>query len=99
MAFGTRSGIPEFQFNEVQPRTPQTPSSFSQIGNNTAAFTNFLTSVYKSETLLEPVELLGVYSSSEMLDKGIYMKLVDVFPLQHSILVWVDTTTPLRNSN
>jgi NIMA (never in mitosis gene a)-related kinase len=98
MAFGTRYGIPEFQFNEI-PRTPQTPSTFSLVGNNTAAFTNFLTSVYRSETLLDPVELLGVYSSNEMLDKGIFMKLIDIFPLHHGMLVWVDTTTPLKNSN
>lgn len=98
MAYGTRYGIPEFQFNDV-PRTPQTPSSFSQVGNNTAAFTNFLTSVYRSELLLEPVELLGVYSSNEMLGKGIHMKLVDIFPLYHGILVWIDTTTPIKNSN
>lgn len=97
IAFGTRYGIPEFHFNEVPP-TPQTPSTFSQIGNNTAAFTNFLTSVYKSETMLDPTELLGLYSSADLLEKGIYVKLVDVFPLQHSILVWVDTTTPLKAS-
>lgn len=95
IAFGTRQGIPEFQVDDI----PKTPSTFSQVGNNTAAFTNFLTSVYKSETILEPVELLGVYSSAEMLEKGIYMKLVDVFPLQYGVLVWVDTTSPLRNSN
>lgn len=98
VGWGTRYGIPEFHFNEVPP-TPHTPSSFSHIGNNTAAFTNFLTSVYKSETMLEPTELLGLYSSNEHLEKGIYLKLVDVFPLQHSILVWVDTTTPLQTSN
>lgn len=97
IAWGTRYGIPEFHFNEVPP-TPQTPSTFSQIGNNTAAFTNFLTSVYKSEAMLDPTELLGLYASNDLLDKGIYMKLVDVFPLQHSILVWVDTTTPLKTS-
>ncbi|CAG9804191.1 unnamed protein product [Chironomus riparius] len=96
MAFGTRQGIPEFQ---VDSEVPKTPSTFSQIGNNTAAFTNFLTSVYKSETLLEPVELLGVYSSTEMLEKGIFMKLVDIYPLHYGVLVWVDTTTPLRTSN
>lgn len=95
VAFGTRYGIPEFHFNEVPP-TPNSPSSFAQIGNNTAAFTNFLTSVYKSETMLEPTELLGLYSSAELLEKGIYLKLLDVFPLQHSVLVWVDTTSPLK---
>jgi NIMA (never in mitosis gene a)-related kinase 8 len=87
MAFGTRYGIPEFNFSEVPP-TPRTPSTFSQFGNNTAAFTNFLTSVYKSESMVDPTELLGIY-----------LKLIDVFPLQHSILVWVDTTTPLKASN
>lgn len=95
--FGTRFGIPEFHFNEVPP-TPKTPSTFSQIGNNTAAFTNFLTSVYKSETLLEATEILGLYSSNDLLDQGIFLKLMDIFPLQHSSLVWVDTTTPLKTS-
>ena len=99
MAFGTRYGIPEFHFNEVPP-TPRTPSSFSQFGNNTAAFTNFLTSVYKSESMVDCTELLGLFSSADLLDKGVFLKLVDVFPLQRdSILVWVDTTTPLKNSN
>jgi NIMA (never in mitosis gene a)-related kinase 8 len=98
MAFGTRYGIPEFNFSEVPP-TPRTPSTFSQFGNNTAAFTNFLTSVYKSESMVDPTELLGLYASSDLVDKGIYLKLIDVFPLQHSILVWVDTTTPLKASN
>jgi NIMA (never in mitosis gene a)-related kinase 8 len=99
MAFGTRYGIPEFNFNEVPPVTPRTPSSFSQFGNNTAAFTNFLTSVYKSESMINPTELLGLYSSSDLIDKGIWLKLIDVYPLQHSILIWINTTTPLRNSS
>jgi NIMA (never in mitosis gene a)-related kinase 8 len=99
MAFGTRSGLPEFHFNEIPPTPATSRSSFSQISNNTVAFTNFLTSVYKSETILEPIELLGLFSSPEMIDKGIYMKLVEIFPLQHSILVWIDTTTPLKLSN
>lgn len=88
MSFGTRYGFPV--------DVPQTPGSFSQVGNNTASFTNFLASVYKSEEILEPVEVLGVYSSHEMLQGGIYMKLVDIFPLQHGTLVWVDTNTPIR---
>lgn len=91
MAFGTRYGI--------SAEAPQTPSSFSLIGNNTAAFTNFLTSVYKSEEILEPEELLGVYSSNELVQKGIFMKLADIFPLQHGMLVWVDTNTPIKTSN
>jgi NIMA (never in mitosis gene a)-related kinase 8 len=91
MLFGTRYGFPV--------EVPQTPSTFSQIGNNTAAFTNFLTSVYKSEEILQPLELLGVYSSTEMLQKGIFMKLCDIFPLQHGILVWVDSNSPIRTTS
>lgn len=99
MTFGTRFGIPEFHFNEIPP-TPEIPtSSFSQFSNDTVAFTNFLTSVYKREMILEPTPLLGLYSSPEMLQNGIYMKFVDIFPLQHSLLVWIDTTTPLRITN
>jgi NIMA (never in mitosis gene a)-related kinase len=48
--------------------------------------------------MVDPTELLGLYASSDLVDKGIYLKLIDVFPLQHSILVWVDTTTPLKAS-
>lgn len=88
MAFGTRYGFPA--------DVPQTPGSFSHVGNTTAAFTNLLASVYRSEDILEPIEVLGVYSSQEMLQSGIYMKLVDIFPLQHGTLVWVDTNTPIR---
>ena len=53
-----RYGIPDI--NEP-PLTPQSSAvaNFSNIGNSTAAFTNFLTSVYKSEVLLNPTEILG----------------------------------------
>lgn len=95
MSFGTRYG-----FSATTSQTPQTPASFSIIGNNTAAFTNFLTSVYKSEEILEPTEILGVYSSSEMMQKGIFMKLIDIFPLKaHGMLMWINTNTPLKTSN
>lgn len=98
LVFGTRLGIPEFQINEIPP-TPDNAASFSQISNNTLAFTNFLTSVYRREIILEPKELLGLYSSSEMLRKGIYLKFLEIFPLEHSILISIDTTAPLRISH
>lgn len=98
LIFGTRLGIPEFQINEIPP-TPDQAASFTQISNNTIAFTNFLTSVYRRETITEPKELLGLYSSPEMLKKGIYMKFQDILPLEHSILISIDTTAPLRISN
>lgn len=86
-----------------------------ELGNSTAAFTNFLASVYKSELVLEPQDILAwvvmfhliwcnkierfnafrLYSSPEQLDKGYYVVVNDIFPLPHSVLVLVDTTTPL----
>lgn len=40
------------------PKEPQSQVDL-ELGNNTAAFTNFLASVYKSELILEPQDLLG----------------------------------------
>lgn len=40
-----------------------------------------------------------MFASSKNLQKEIYIKLMDVVPLPHSILVWVDTTTPLVTTN
>lgn len=36
-----------------------TPNGDLELGNNTAAFTNFLASVYKSELIKEPVDILA----------------------------------------
>lgn len=98
MIFGTRLGIPEFQINEIPP-TPDQATSFTQVSNNTIAFTNFLTSVYRRETIIQPKELLGLYSSSEMLEKGIYIKFQEILPLEQCILISIDTTAPLKISN
>lgn len=98
LIFGTRLGIPEFQFNEIPPIS-EASSSFTQISNNTVAFTNFLTSLYRREVILKPKEFLGLYSSSFMQEKGVYLKFSDFLPLQHSILVSVDCTVPLKITN
>lgn len=63
--WGTRSGIP----NKVDFLKKPSDASFSknsksskvnfELGNSTTAFTNFLTSVYKSELILEPIDILA----------------------------------------
>ncbi|XP_053686919.1 serine/threonine-protein kinase Nek8 [Sabethes cyaneus] len=94
--WGTRLGIPEADVN-----TSATEASSSRIsdnlsiGNSTTAFTNFLSSVYKYETVLDPIDILALYSSKEQQDKGSFVKLVDIQPLLHSVLIIVDTTCPL----
>ncbi|CAO1402354.1 unnamed protein product [Diamesa serratosioi] len=89
--WGMRYGIPDLN----EPPQSTAVEHFSHIGNSTAAFTNFLTTVYKSEFLFNPTEIFGMYASDKNLQKGIYIKLKEVLPLTHSILVWIDTTTPL----
>ncbi|XP_055923488.1 serine/threonine-protein kinase Nek8 [Eupeodes corollae] len=94
--WGTRNGIPEIQQNgNGNSENHQTDI---EMGNNTAAFTNFLASVYKSEVILDPIDILALYSSKEQFDKGYYVEVNNIYPLPHSILVLVDTTTPLISS-
>lgn len=62
--WGMRSGIPDK--NEDASRIDnkknldgsEKPNSF-ELGNSTAAFTNFLASVYKSELILDPIDILA----------------------------------------
>ncbi|TMW47499.1 hypothetical protein DOY81_007429, partial [Sarcophaga bullata] len=71
--WGTRNGIPEMSegsSTDIQETEVQNHQMDLELGNNTAAFTNFLASVYKSELVLEPQDILGLYSSPEQLDKG-----------------------------
>ncbi|KAI8118222.1 hypothetical protein FF38_08544 [Lucilia cuprina] len=96
--WGTRNGIPEIaegSSTDIQETEVQQQPMDLELGNNTAAFTNFLASVYKSELVLDPQDILGLYSSREQLEKGFYVVVNDIFPLPHSVLVLVDTTTPL----
>ncbi|KAL5281254.1 hypothetical protein ACFFRR_004955 [Megaselia abdita] len=101
--WGTRYGIPEndFSLNNMRRysqnllKESMQKSTDLEIGNNTAAFTNFLTSVYKAEAILKPSEILALYSSEEQLDMGNCVVLKEFYPLHHSILVLVDTTCPL----
>ncbi|XP_019892346.2 serine/threonine-protein kinase Nek8 [Musca domestica] len=96
--WGTRNGIPgisEGSLADEQETELQQHQMDLELGNSTAAFTNFLASVYKSELVLEPQDILALYSSPEQLDKGYYVIVNDIFPLPHSVLVLVDTTTPL----
>ncbi|XP_034128288.1 serine/threonine-protein kinase Nek8 [Drosophila guanche] len=97
--WGTRNGLPEIGSSSSGLGLEVcTPNSDMDLGNNTAAFTNFLASVYKSELILEPVDILALYSSKEQCERGYYVQVHDVYPLAHSVLVLVDTTTPLISS-
>uniref|UniRef100_A0A1B0DJM5 non-specific serine/threonine protein kinase n=1 Tax=Phlebotomus papatasi TaxID=29031 RepID=A0A1B0DJM5_PHLPP len=80
--WGTRFGVPTENF----PDTLTTDSDY-RLGGNTAAFTNFLVAVYKSELILDPIDILALYSSPEQLSKGHYVKIGDIVPLQHSTLI------------
>ncbi|XP_059622648.1 serine/threonine-protein kinase Nek8 [Phlebotomus argentipes] len=91
--WGTRFGVPTDNF----PDTLATDSDY-RMGGNTAAFTNFLVTVYKSELILDPIDILALYSSPEQLSKGHYVKISDILPLQHSTLILVNTTNPLISS-
>jgi NIMA (never in mitosis gene a)-related kinase 8 len=104
--FGTRYGIPESNdstsvrnaSNGSSSSTNPLLSSFT-AGNSTAAFTNFLASIYKSELILDPIDILALFSSKEQISEGNHLKLVNVYPLHHSVLVLVDTTAPLTTSS
>lgn len=62
--WGTRSGIPDKSEdvsridNKKNLEQSDKPTSF-ELGNSTAAFTNFLASVYKSEIILDPIDVLA----------------------------------------
>ncbi|ALC46924.1 niki [Drosophila busckii] len=97
--WGTRNGLPELGASGSPLGLEVcTPNNDIDLGNNTAAFTNFLASVYKSELIIDPVDILALYSSKEQCERGYYVKVNDIFPLAHSVLVLVETTTPLITS-
>lgn len=58
--WGTRYGIPDRDEDVSRGNLDrlEKPNSF-ELGNSTAAFTNFLASVYKSEIILEPIDVLA----------------------------------------
>lgn len=59
--WGTRYGIPQKPDNlssGYNSSSSTKPTEFD-IGNSTAAFTNFLTSVYKAEKILDPIDILA----------------------------------------
>lgn len=59
--WGTRYGIPQKSDNlssGYNSSSSNKPTEFDQ-GNSTAAFTNFLTSVYKTEKILDPIDILA----------------------------------------
>ncbi|XP_039948387.1 serine/threonine-protein kinase Nek8 isoform X3 [Bactrocera tryoni] len=97
--WGTRNGIPGFgesNINKLQGHNQNCTNS--DINNSTVAFTNFLASIYKSELLLKPVDLLSLYASKEQREKGYNIEVSNIYLLPHSVLVLVDTTTPLVSS-
>lgn len=58
--WGTRNGLPEIGSSSSGLGLEVcTPNADLELGNNTAAFTNFLASVYKSELIMEPVDILA----------------------------------------
>jgi len=58
--WGTRNGLPGIGSSNCGLGLEMcTPNTELELGNNTAAFTNFLASVYKSELILEPVDILA----------------------------------------
>ncbi len=62
--WGTRSGIPDKNEdvnkndNKKSLDKPENLNGF-ELGNSTAAFTNFLASVYKTELILDPIDVLA----------------------------------------
>uniref|UniRef100_A0A1S4GTG3 non-specific serine/threonine protein kinase n=1 Tax=Anopheles gambiae TaxID=7165 RepID=A0A1S4GTG3_ANOGA len=96
--WGTRTGTPEIAEDCSESRAgsnnEQRPS-LATVANSTTALANILTSLYKQETILEPADVLALYSSKQQQSAGSYVKLLDVHPLQHSILVLVQTNCPL----
>uniref|UniRef100_A0A1A9X1P6 Uncharacterized protein n=1 Tax=Glossina brevipalpis TaxID=37001 RepID=A0A1A9X1P6_9MUSC len=90
--WGTRYGVPEKNEANV---TKSPMRSNLELDNNTSVFTDFLASVYKSELILEPQDILALYSSAEQMERGYYVLVKDVWPLPHSVLVLVETTAPL----
>lgn len=65
--WGTRSGIPnKMDFMQKpsdasvsQPKNRKPSKNHYELGNSTAAFTNFLASVYKTELILDPIDILA----------------------------------------
>lgn len=64
--WGTRSGIPEKHEdvhragnNRKNSDKTEKASNGFELGNSTAAFTNFLASVYKSELILDPIDIFA----------------------------------------
>lgn len=59
-----------------------------ELGNNTAAFTNFLASVYKSELILEPVDILAYVF---ILQQGFYfyLHLLQSLLFQGAVRPWL----------
>ncbi|XP_037892563.1 serine/threonine-protein kinase Nek8 [Glossina fuscipes] len=95
--WGTRYGVPEISEVDIS-KSPMWSGPHRmnvESENNTSAFTNFLASVYKSELILEPQDILALYSSAEQMERGYYVTVKDIWPLPHSVLVLVETTAPL----
>ncbi|XP_030370353.1 serine/threonine-protein kinase Nek8 [Scaptodrosophila lebanonensis] len=96
--WGTRNGMPLPDIGSSNSGLNMVCLTDFELDNNTAAFTDFLASVYKSELLLEPVDILALYSSKAQRERGYYVRVHHVYPLAHSLLILVDTTTPLVSS-
>ncbi|XP_050073943.1 serine/threonine-protein kinase Nek8 [Anopheles maculipalpis] len=98
LLWGTRLGTPDSNEESSGSRgrnTNEQRPSLATVANSTTALANILTSLYKHETILNPADVLALYSSKQQQSVGSYVKLLDVHPLQHSILVLVETNCPL----
>ncbi|XP_052859924.1 serine/threonine-protein kinase Nek8 [Anopheles cruzii] len=95
--WGTRLGTPEVMDGATSNthdgnNNKEWRASFSTYANTG---TNILTSIYKQETILDPADVLALYSSKAQQTMGSYVKLLDIYPLQHSILVLIETNCPM----
>lgn len=60
--WGTRFGIPNYEEDGDDDLSEQRRPKLQQMemwGNSTTAFTNFLASIYKTETIYDPVDILA----------------------------------------
>ncbi|XP_058123307.1 serine/threonine-protein kinase Nek8 [Anopheles ziemanni] len=97
--WGTRMGTPDDGTGNTSDTFDRNNNAerpcLATIANNTVALANILTSIYKHETILDPTDILALYTSKDQQDRDLYVKLLDVHPLPHSILVLVKTNCPL----
>ncbi|XP_050092381.1 serine/threonine-protein kinase Nek8 isoform X2 [Anopheles aquasalis] len=104
--WGTRMGTPDtaadganignsLRTGHTRLKQQHDEECLAGYANSTAALTEILTTIYKQETIFTPSDVLAVYSSKEQQHLGSYVKLLEVHPLQHSLLVLIETNSPM----